>query len=107
VESAEEVAAIARAAWASDLARGLLLGVPPPAESTVDADELERTMSSALDAAKQAGVSGPGTTPFLLDAVARATGGQSLEANLTLLENNARVGAEIAVTLIEARGNVS
>lgn len=102
VESAEGVAAIARAAWESDLARGLLLGVPPPPTSSVDADELERVLATALDAARQAGVTGARTTPFLLDAVARATGGQSLEANLALLENNARVGAEIAVALAEA-----
>ena len=99
VESAREAVAIARAAWESDLARGLLLGVPPPPESTVDADALERAMATALDAAKQAGVTGPRTTPFLLDAVARATGGESLEANIALLENNARIGAEIAAAL--------
>ncbi|MDP8922702.1 MAG: pseudouridine-5'-phosphate glycosidase, partial [Chloroflexota bacterium] len=55
VEGADEVAAIARAAWASGLARGLLLGVPPPPESTVDADELERAVASAFEAAKRAG----------------------------------------------------
>ena len=102
VESAREAAAIARAAWESDLGRGLLLGVPPPPESTVNADELERALASALDAAKRTGVTGPRTTPFLLDAVARATGGQSLDANLALLEHNARVGAELAVALSAA-----
>ena len=102
VETAEEVAAIARAAWSSDLARGLLLGVPPAPESTVDADELERVLTSALAAASEAGVTGARMTPFLLNAVARATGGESLEANLALLENNARVGAEVAVALSEA-----
>ena len=101
VEDAREVAAFAQTAWESDLVRGLLLGVPPPPETTVDPDELERALTSALDAAKRAGVTGARTTPFLLDAVARATGGQSLEANLALLENNARVGAEIAVALSE------
>jgi pseudouridine-5'-phosphate glycosidase len=50
-----------------------------------------------------AGVTGKAVTPFLLAALAEETAGRSLEANLALLEGNARVAAEIAVALSGAR----
>jgi len=99
VEGADEVARVARAGWESGLVRGLLLGVPPPADTTVDADEIEGALATALEAARRQGVSGNRITPFLLDAIASATEGRSLDANLALLVNNARVGAEVAVAL--------
>jgi pseudouridine-5'-phosphate glycosidase len=46
-------------------------------------------------------VSGKARTPYLLSALAELTGGRSLEANLALLEDNARVAAEVAVALAE------
>jgi pseudouridylate synthase len=53
----------------------------------------------ALRSAEAEGVRGKAVTPFLLRAVAEATGGRSLEANVALLRNNARVAAEVAVAL--------
>jgi pseudouridine-5'-phosphate glycosidase len=41
-------------------------------------------------------------TPFLLQRVAELTGGDSLQANLGLLKNNARLAAQIAVSLLAA-----
>jgi pseudouridylate synthase len=99
VSDAVQVARIARAAWDLDLGRGLLLAVPPPAASALAADEAEGALSGALDAAEAGGLRGPAVTPFLLDAVANATTGRSLRANVALLENNARVAAEVAVAL--------
>ena len=51
--------------------------------------------------ADAAGVSGKARTPYLLSALAELTDGRSLEANLALLEDNARVAAEVAVALAE------
>jgi pseudouridine-5'-phosphate glycosidase len=99
VESADEVAQIARTAWLHGLGNGILLGVPPPAGTTLDNQKVEQALADALVEAERQGVRGPAITPFLLAAVADATGGESVEANLALLENNARVGAEIAVAL--------
>ena len=51
----------------------------------------------------EAGVAGKGVTPFLLRALAEETDGRSLEANLALLEDNARLAAEVAVAISAAR----
>jgi len=58
---------------------------------------------AALAAAAEAGVSGAATTPFVLSFVARATGGASLQANIALVLNNAKVGTAVAVALAEAK----
>ena len=49
-----------------------------------------------------AGVTGKAVTPFLLRALAEETGGRSLEANLVLLEDNARLAAEVALAISAA-----
>ena len=58
---------------------------------------------SALRDAARDGVRGADVTPYLLAAVARQTGGKTLDANLGLLESNARLAAEIAVQLAKTR----
>ena len=97
IESATEAAAIARAAWETGIGGGILVGVPP--EHTLENDRVEQALAKALAEVSRRGLRGPDVTPFLLRAVGEATGGDSVEANLALLESNARVGAEIAVAL--------
>jgi pseudouridine-5'-phosphate glycosidase len=104
VESAAEVARIARASWDLEIGAGVLVGVPPPAGQTLAHERVERALAAALSDAERRGLRGQAVTPFLLRAVGEATGGESVEANLALLENNARVGAEIAVALAGVRG---
>jgi pseudouridine-5'-phosphate glycosidase len=101
IESASEAARIARAAWQLGVGSGILVGVPPPPGVTLESARVEQSLAEALAEADRRGVRGPAITPFLLQAVGEATGGESVEANLALLENNARVGAEIAVALRE------
>jgi pseudouridine-5'-phosphate glycosidase len=102
IESAAEAARIARAGWATGVAGGVLVGVPPPPGRALESERVERALAEALAAAERRSLRGPEVTPFLLRAVGEATGGDSVEANLALLENNARVGAEIAVALSQA-----
>jgi len=101
IESATEAARIALAGWRLGLSGGVLVGVPPPSGTTLANDRIERSLAEALREADRRGLRGPDVTPFLLRAVGEATGGESVEANLALLEHNARVGAEIAVALSE------
>ncbi len=75
----------------------LLLCVPPPPDSALGAAELEVALRAAHAAALTHGVSGQALTPFLLRQLATSTGGRALRANLALLEQNARVAAEVAV----------
>jgi pseudouridylate synthase len=94
-----EVAAIWRAHREWGGGSGMLLVVPPPAETALPADEIEREIAEALAAAHRAGIKGAQVTPFLLGAMKDQTGGRSLAANVALLKNNARVAAEVAVAL--------
>ncbi|HEV2131899.1 MAG TPA: pseudouridine-5'-phosphate glycosidase [Longimicrobiaceae bacterium] len=98
-DSAEEVAALWRAARELALPGALLLCVPPPERFALGTIEVEEAISGALARARAEGVHGKEITPFLLRAVGEATGGRSLEANVALLRNNARVAAAVAAAL--------
>lgn len=80
---------------------GVLLLVPPP--SSVDREVIEAAVAAAQEEARARAVRGKAVTPFLLEAVARATQGRSRAANLELLERNAAVAGEVAVALAGAR----
>jgi pseudouridine-5'-phosphate glycosidase len=64
---------------------------------------VEAAVLGALAEARSRGLQGKRVTPFLLEAVARATAGRSREANLALLERNARVAGEVAAALAVLR----
>lgn len=99
IESADEAAAIASAHWAWGLGGGVLVAVPPPAETALPAETVERAVSAALAEAEAAGVRGRSLTPFLLSKISQLTDGASLTANLALLKRNVEVGAGIAAAL--------
>ena len=101
VDTPQEAAAIFRAQRALGLPAGLLICVPVPAEAELPAEVMEAAIAGALAAAEARGLRGKALTPFLLAEVSQRTGGASLRANLALLENNARVAAQIAVALAE------
>lgn len=98
-ESAEEVAQIARAHWLVGLRGGILVVVPPPAEHAVPYKKMEKIIQKALQNARSEGIKGNKVTPYLLAKVSELSGGESLEANLALLLNNAGVAAQIACAL--------
>lgn len=97
LDTAQEVVRFARAHWGLGFRSAVLVVQPPPAESALDADVLEAAIEEALSDARAAGVRGQAVTPFLLSRVSEITHEASLEANLALLRNNARLAAEIAV----------
>ncbi len=94
-----QVAAIVRAHWEMGFASGVLVCVPCPAEASRPPAEMETAIAAALQEAAAQHVRGKAVTPFLLRRVSELTHGESKTANLALLENNARVAAEIAVAL--------
>lgn len=96
VESAEEVAHIARARSALSLPAALLVCVPVPTADELPAEEAERVIARAVDEAEQQGVTGKALTPFLLARLDELSGGRARRANEALLLNNARVAAQIA-----------
>lgn len=101
-DAPEEVAEIARARESLGTEGALLVAVPVPEEFEVDGEVMRSTLADSLKDAEQAGVSGRDITPFLLSRLAGLSGGATLRANIALLENNARVAAEIAVRLCSA-----
>ena len=102
VDSAEEVAAIAAARDGLDLKSSVLVTVPVPGEFEIDREELETILAEALKLADENGIHGKEITPFLLAQMSEKSGGRTLGANIALLQNNARVAAEIAAcSLIE------
>ncbi|MBI5827981.1 MAG: pseudouridine-5'-phosphate glycosidase [Chloroflexi bacterium] len=98
-ESTAEAAAMVKAKWDMGLTGGAVIAAPIPAEAALPADEIEAAIDRAIAAAEAQGVKGKAVTPFLLAKVAELTGGHSLKANIALLENNARVAAEVAIAL--------
>jgi pseudouridine-5'-phosphate glycosidase len=98
-----EVAAIWRAKRALGLPGGLLVAVPIPAEEEIPAAEIAPAIEQAVNEAAAAGLRSAEVTPFLLGRIGALTGERSLRANLALLKNNARVGAQIAVAVARER----
>ncbi len=99
VDSPEEVATIYRAQRDLEIASALLVVVPVPAQFEVPAEELQIVLTAALEDAEWKEITGPALTPFLLSQMAERSGGSTLRANIALLENNARVAAEIATAV--------
>ena len=100
VDSPGEVAQIFRAQQALGIERALLVAVPVPEEFEIPAVDLSRTLNAALQEAEQQQVGGRELTPFLLSRMAEMSAGATLRTNIALLENNARVAAQIAGALV-------
>lgn len=98
VDSPRELAEMAAASLALGLQTGMVVAVQNP-EPHADPAALEECIVGALKSATEAGVTGPAITPYLLAKVEALTGGRSLEANVALLLNNARVASLMAVEL--------
>lgn len=99
VEDVEELARVVRAHREMRRTSGLLACVPVPIEDSLDKAMIDAVIDDALRAATAAHIEGPAVTPFVLGAIAKATEGTSVVANLSLARNNARVAGELAVAL--------
>jgi pseudouridine-5'-phosphate glycosidase len=103
-DSPEEVAAIALArSDALRLEGATLVCVPVPEDAEIPAADLREVLDEALAEAEKQSVGGRELTPFLLSRMAEQSAGATLRANIALLENNARVAAEIALALTRGR----
>ena len=99
VDTVDELSSIVRAHRALGRTGGILTCVPVPVADSLDKAMIDRVIDDALRAASKAHIEGPKVTPFVLGAIAEATKGTSVVANLSLARNNARVAAELAVQL--------
>jgi len=96
VETAAEVAEIVRARDALNLQNAILLTMPIPENFEIEAEELEKILSESLTLAAKKEIGGKEITPFLLSQMAAKSDGKTLAANIALLENNAKIAAQVA-----------
>ena len=94
--STEEIAKAMIAKWTLGLEGGIVIANPIPKEHEIDSDYINEAIKSALIEADKLNIKGKETTPFLLEKIKSITGNRSLMANIELVYNNARIGAQIA-----------
>jgi len=107
VDKPDEVVAILRARRDLDMHGAILVTVPVPAEAEIPAESLQGPLDRALEEADRQGIRGRALTPFLLSRLAEFSDGATLKANIALLDNNARVAAQIARALEPRRAPVA
>ena len=101
VDSPAELASIFAAQRELGYKGGMLVTNPIPEEHAMDKEVIDAAIEQALEEAKAQGVRGKETTPFLLARVVELTGGDSLESNIKLVLNNAKVASLTACALAE------
>jgi pseudouridine-5'-phosphate glycosidase len=102
VDSPVAAAAVVQALRRLDGRSSVVLCNPVPDDVALDRDVVASAVRACEEAAVSRGVRGKDVTPFLLSCLAERTGGQSLRANLALLESNAGLAAEVASALASA-----
>jgi len=88
------------AAKALNAQHGILIAVAVPESHALEGKIAEKAILKATAEAEAQGIHGKEVTPFVLGRVVELTNGESMKANRALLENNARVAAEIANSLL-------
>ena len=98
LDTAKEIAQLLHTKWQLGLQGAVLIANPVPAAFEIVADEMEIHIQQALTAAENNHIRGKEVTPFLLNYISNHTNGESLETNIALIMNNAKVGAGIAAS---------
>lgn len=96
VDEPEQAARLARHHWALGCRSAVLVCVPVPDEEALDSKWIDEIIMEAIRTADQDGIRGQSLTPYLLQRVNEMTGARSLQANLSLLKQNARIAGRIA-----------
>ncbi|MEZ5756719.1 MAG: pseudouridine-5'-phosphate glycosidase [Emcibacteraceae bacterium] len=96
LDSAGDIARAMKAKYDLGLEGGVLITNPVPEEFAQDPDKIEATINDAIREMDRRSITGKETTPFLLARIAEQTGGESLETNIKLVLNNAKLAAQVA-----------
>lgn len=99
VDEPKAIANLLKTKWDMGLNGAVLIANPIEADKEVPAAAMEESIQKALGSANEKGIKGKEVTPFLLSYIAENTKGESLDANISLIKNNAAVAAKIAVAL--------
>ncbi|MGM9594885.1 MAG: pseudouridine-5'-phosphate glycosidase [Oscillospiraceae bacterium] len=100
-DSPEELAAMFKAQRGLGLKGGMLVTNPIPEEYSMDKAVIDAAIDQAIKEASEKGIKGKETTPFLLAKVVELTGGDSLDSNIALVLNNARLAAKTAAEFVK------
>ena len=101
LDTPKEIADAFKVKLACGLKGGMLVTNPIPAEYAMDPAYINKNIDEAIAECGRLGIKGKQTTPYLLDKIQKLTGGKSLEANIRLVYNNARLGALVAKAMYE------
>ena len=97
INSEQEVAKVLKTKWDLGLDGGVVITNPIPEEFSMDRKIIDKTILEALKEADEKGIKGKDITPFLLDKIQKLTSGKSLEANIELVFNNAKLASKNAI----------
>lgn len=96
MDTPEQIAKTLKAKWDVNLKGGVVIANPIPEEFAMDFDTITTAINNAVAEAEEKGIKGKDNTPFLLAKVKDITKGKSLESNIQLVFNNAKLASEIA-----------
>lgn len=99
MDSPTEIADMLKTKECIGLKGGTVITNPIPSQYAMDKDVLDKAIDHAVDKANRLGIKGKDITPYLLNKIQKITDGKSLEANIQLVYNNVKLGAEIAKEL--------
>jgi pseudouridine-5'-phosphate glycosidase len=97
LDSPGEIAAAVKTKWDLGLNGGVIIANPIPEEFSFDKKLIDKAIDEALAKADTKGIKGKDVTPFLLSEIKEITKGKSLDANIQLVLNNAKLAAEISI----------
>jgi len=97
LDGVDEIAAMIKTKWQLGMSGAVLIANPVPSGQEINFNEMEIYIEKALKEADKKKIAGKDVTPFLLKYIADHTRGESLDANIALIKNNAKLGAELAV----------
>jgi len=100
MDNAQDIAKLLKTKWHLNLKGGVVIANPVPKDKQLDFDLMHKVIQEALIEEKKLGIKGKESTPFLLGKVKELTKGLSLNSNIELVYNNAKLAAEIAVNFV-------
>lgn len=98
-ETEEEIARMLDAKWELGLNGGVVVANPIPEQYSMDKNVIDKVINEAITEMSKLGIKGKETTPYLLAKIKDITKGQSLDSNIQLVYNNAKVGSLIAKSM--------
>lgn len=99
MESPDEIARALKSKEDLNMKGSVVIANPIPVEYAMDSSYISKAIEDATVEAEKLGIKGKDTTPYLLDKIQQITEGKSLEANIQLVYNNVKLGAQIASEL--------